>query len=112
MPSIHCFFRLPAFRVPVLRLPLLAFGAAAVALLSACGGGSDDGVGTGSSAGTKTPSAAANAADSSRQPTPRRARAYDAVGVTAVVVSRDGATVGVANADGSVALLNPAGKEI
>ena len=79
-------------------------------LLAACGGGSDD------SASTSSVRAASIALekpiDNAAQPVRRHVRNGDVRGVTALALARDRASVGVANADGRVVVVNTEGKEI
>ncbi len=79
-------------------------------LLAACGGGADDAAPTASA--RVIPSAVEKPSDSAAQAVRRRVRNGDMKGVTALALSRDQASVGVANADGRVLVLNSDGKEI
>ena len=74
-------------------------------LLSACGGGSDDGASSPSSSAVslEQPSSHALALKPGNK---RRAHAYDRKGVTAIVVAPDGNAIGAANSDGRVRVLD------
>jgi WD40 repeat protein len=91
-------------------LAVLLGALAALSALSACGGGADD--------AAPSSSLRANQAlpekqsENSVQAASRRVRSGDVKGVTALVMSRDQASMGVANADGRVMLLNTSGQEI
>jgi WD40 repeat protein len=80
-------------------------------LIAACGGGSDD-------AASSTSVRAAPAAldkpndNGAAQAARRHVRSGEMKGVTALAMSRDQASVGVASADGRVLVLNSAGQEV
>jgi WD40 repeat protein len=79
-----------------------AMGSSVALLLGACGGGSDEN----SASAQGTADARANGAKGKPR---RRARSYDRTGVTAIVASRDGSAIGVANSDGRVRLMDGSG---
>jgi len=91
---------------------------AVVACVTACGGGSDDrqsepqgGAGLEATAGNarmQRADASSAAAGASAPAQRRKARAYDAKGVTALSVAPDGGTVAIATADGKVSVVDAA----
>jgi WD40 repeat protein len=81
-----------------------------IGLLAACGGGADDAAPA--SSVRVIPTVLEKPSDSAAQAVRRAVRNGDVKGVTALASSRDQASVGVANADGRVVVLNSDGKEI
>ena len=96
-------------RSPVRHQRRLFLSASLGLLLGACGGGSEDDAG----GAREDPSARASADSRLPNGAPvkrrRRARPYARTGVTAIVASPDGSSVGVAYADGRVRLLDGTG---
>jgi WD40 repeat protein len=90
------------------RVSLALLGVPVISWLSGCGGGSSDSSSTPASADSlRQPLAAAPKAARSRM-----ARPDSRQGITAIVRSADGNTVGVANTDGRVLVLDAQGQEL
>lgn len=78
--------------------------------LGGCGGGSDEGVSGSSSLASESAASTTQPRQSVQAPGhKRRALSFGRQGITAIVVARDGAGIGVANADGKVRLLDATG---
>jgi WD40 repeat protein len=86
-------------------------GAPLVAWLTGCGGGSSDSGGSGSTDSLRQPLSAEPASGTTLKPR-RMARPDARQGITAIVRSADGNTVGVANTDGRVLVLDAQGREL
>jgi WD40 repeat protein len=104
------------------RVSMALLGAPLVTWLAGCGGGSDD---SGSSGGgTRTTPSTTASTDSLKQPMAAKPASGNTLGlrhmprpdsrrgITAIVRSADGNTVGVANTDGRVLVLNAQGQEL
>jgi WD40 repeat protein len=93
------------------RVSMGLLGAPLVAWLTGCGGGSSDSGGSGSTDSLRQPLSAEPASGTTLKPR-RMARPDARQGITAIVRSADGNTVGVANTDGRVLVLDAQGQEL